>query len=222
MPWILNKDGLIRYKLSEYVKEELPTWDEMYNEFYKKRLYKYNPKIDTEMDLYWNSIPRKLYLMAIAANQLNMHLFEFGEMRSLIRAIMYKYETEVDHVNPLRIQTINFRLNKDHWWADAVPIYHITKDGYENPFIQSMDRRLDIHQFIDNEMTFSIVIVLSDEDKPKVEIVKPDDFLFDMIMELAMTNYKTYFEGNGVGWKDKDGKLIESRPFDHPDGDPAL
>ena len=40
MPWI-TENGEKKYIPSAYAKEELPTWNELYNEFYKNQYYVY-------------------------------------------------------------------------------------------------------------------------------------------------------------------------------------
>ncbi|MCM1220104.1 MAG: hypothetical protein NC548_37000, partial [Lachnospiraceae bacterium] len=66
MPWVLDENGNKKYTPSIYAKEELPTWNEFYNEFYKSGNYTYDGGKDVfEIDPYWK-IPRKKYLLAVA------------------------------------------------------------------------------------------------------------------------------------------------------------
>ena len=82
MPWTTDQNGDAIYEPSIYAKEELPTWNEIYNEFYKKEYYR-DRSIDpedqrwNEIDPYWN-IPRYKYLLGTVCNQFNKMLFEDG------------------------------------------------------------------------------------------------------------------------------------------------
>lgn len=58
-----------------YCKDELPTWHEIYYDFYLKDLFYYNNEIDSDLDLYWKE-PRKKVLIGFICNQLNKMIFE--------------------------------------------------------------------------------------------------------------------------------------------------
>ena len=79
MPWITDDKGNKSYKVSLYTKNELPTWNEVYNEYWLKTINIYIPdSSDPDMhieDPYWK-IPRRIVLLAMIANQLNKMLFE--------------------------------------------------------------------------------------------------------------------------------------------------
>ena len=55
MPWIKDSNNEDKYIASKYAKEELPTWNEVYNEWYikyKDDLYTFKTERNTEMDTY--------------------------------------------------------------------------------------------------------------------------------------------------------------------------
>lgn len=85
MPWIQNSNGEKEYKLSIYTKEELPTWDEVYNEWYKNQQFIYDQDDEKcqKMDLYWK-IPHSIYLLITVCNQLNKMLYEDGYKDELL------------------------------------------------------------------------------------------------------------------------------------------
>lgn len=85
MPWVRENDEDV-YKASLYAKEELPTWDELYSEFYKKKIFKYDPNVEHEKDPYWK-INRDLVIMATCCNQLNKLMFEDGHRDEVIEMI---------------------------------------------------------------------------------------------------------------------------------------
>lgn len=216
MPWKLSREGYLFYEVSNYVKEELPTWDEFYRDFYQQKQYYYDPSIHTEKDLYWE-MPRRLYLMAICCNQINMRLFEFNEMPTVIQQLNSNYCHYIDHVNPIIFQALYAVLQYDGCDIDRIPTYHITKEKYVNPFVQSYKSRLDVRSLVEKPCALVFVGIVNGER----EVIGPDYYLYDMIMDIQMARYKDYFE-NGVGWKDEDGNVITSPPIDHMDGDPAL
>lgn len=216
MPWKLTREGYLFYEVSNYVKEELPTWDEFYHDFYQQKQYRYDPSIHTEKDLYWE-MPRRLYLMSICCNQINMRLFEFNEMPTVIQRLNSDYCHYIDHVNPIIFQALYAVLQYDGCDLDRIPTYHITKEKYVNPFVQSYKSRLDVRSLAEKPCTLVFVGIVNGER----EVIDPDNYLYDMIMDIQMARYADYFE-NGVGWKDEDGNVITSPPIDRMNGDPAL
>ena len=61
-------------ELSLYCKDELPTWEELYN-FYLKGIYDYDYSRDTEIDPYWKR-PAQLMQLMWFCNQLNKFCLE--------------------------------------------------------------------------------------------------------------------------------------------------
>lgn len=85
MPWITLQDGEVKYIVSKYAKEELPTWNEVYNEFYLSGHAFYNSEHphQQELDPYWK-LPRLKVLIATVCNQLNKMLYEDGYRKGLL------------------------------------------------------------------------------------------------------------------------------------------
>ena len=85
MPWTTDGNGERVYKVSLYAKEELPTWNEIYEWLKTPRALMYSP--DTEegkvMDPYWK-VPAVKYRLATVCNQFNKMLFEDGMEQKLI------------------------------------------------------------------------------------------------------------------------------------------
>lgn len=93
MPWIVNDVGESVYKASLFAKEELPTWNEVYNEYYQAMFLKGDHVFDPEnnkdagqLDLYWK-IPHKKFLIAVVCNQFNKMIFEDGLREELLTTI---------------------------------------------------------------------------------------------------------------------------------------
>lgn len=103
-----------------------------------------------------------------------------------------------------------------------------------NPFI--IDKgytREDVSKYIHHPMFLHPVIVYVETDTPGMPIkechigrnVPPTDMLRWGLIGLMLSELKKYFEGEGVGWKDDDGHLIdgEQQPTKCSSGsDPAL
>lgn len=94
MPWIKDCNGNDKYIVSTYAKEELPTWQEMYNWLQKKE-YIHDPSVDDYIEPYWN-IPHRLYTIAIVCNELNKMIFEDGKQNSFLELLNNKQE-EIDY-----------------------------------------------------------------------------------------------------------------------------
>ena len=86
-----------------------------------------------------------------------------------------------------------------------------------NPLVQSYESRLYVRTLLEKPCTLVFVGSVNGER----EVIDPDNYLYDMIMDINTARYVDYFE-HGVGWKDEDGNVIASPPIDHMDGDPAL
>ena len=86
MPWNKDINGDPKYDLSVYAKEELPTWSEVYNEFYKQKMFSYSitdPSQQT-IDPYWK-IPHMKYIIMTVCNQFNKMIFEDGYKDEIIK-----------------------------------------------------------------------------------------------------------------------------------------
>lgn len=58
-----------------YCKDDLPTWHEVYYDFYLNNLFFYDQEKDTDIDFYWRE-PKKKILIGFMCNQLNKMIFE--------------------------------------------------------------------------------------------------------------------------------------------------
>lgn len=198
MPW---KNG--NYVVSVYTNNELPTWNEVYEEFYKGQYYLNPDSFDndklTQIDLYWK-IPRWKVLVAICCNEFNKCIHEdekFPDYKDMM--VMASDWHWLNYVNRLPIYSIDHPANK------------------EDIFI------------IANEKVSRISVNKTDFDRVKFifrdgKVLTSDDDEFHSILDKLIYEYKDYFE-NGVGWKDKDGKLIKSKnagPVCPSGYDPAL
>ena len=210
MPWI-TENGEKKYILSAYAKEELPTWNEFYNEFYKNQYYVYAhlDRDHLKRDPYWK-IPHMKYLLAVVCNQLNKMLFEDGLEAKVVEyanklmgpgSEYFAFHIELDdHSSPPFIVVD----------PDTIPpIYTIPlPTGEPNPFAISDVQRINIAEIKGHDIYLMPRIGYGDTTN-----VYPIDLdKFNKILDFMMKDVKKYFEGEGVGWKDQDGKLIESEP----------
>jgi hypothetical protein len=95
MPYIDGPNDEKKYVPSKYAKEELPTWNEIYNEFYKKEAWSYDPanvSHQTE-DLYWK-VPHLKILLGWICNQFNKMIFEDGAKQTILDFINKEYPDE--------------------------------------------------------------------------------------------------------------------------------
>lgn len=227
MPWILDSNGNNTYKISAYAKEELPTWSEIYEEFYKKKLYNSYNELDKTLDPYWN-IPHTKYLLMTVCNQFNKMINEDGYKDEILKMIKEEIDEEATDVIFL------IRSDKDGDGIEYLdkyvyqnnyipPIYTIPlPNGKDNPFIISKDKlRISSRDLSDNLWVFPLIISRKDPEYqtiyapyqfgvPEIEKEFED---YNKIIEFMIRPFKEYFEGEAVGWKDKDGKIIESDPL---------
>ncbi len=240
MPWTTDQNGERKYKVSIYAKEELPTWDEMYNQFYLEQVFSYDPKnpADQEPDIYWK-LPRKKVLLAAACNQLNKMIFEDGMYHPLMDFISKNILKDCIDIRftcePIDNTTATGEKLKEMWTmiiSDRLigtpyphPIYTFPfPNGHPNPFIiPSNTPRKNIAE-IEGPMTIFPIFMTQPADHmidgkfTNLTISTPTwdsghSGEFTQIMDFMLSEMKTYFEGEGVGWKDKNGHLIDSDPM---------
>lgn len=263
MPWTTDPMGNRKYTLSIYAKEELPTWGEIYGEYYKRHRFYYEPGHEAfqMMDPYWR-IPRLKVLLATICNQLNKEIFEDGRKDNAIKFIN---ENIMDGVIDLRFTCElvepwdfyritsgeTYDLNRLHEgylanWSSFMntnhvgsnnppPVYTIPMpNGEPNPFILNRPNieRKDVSK-IDDVLCVHPIILFKDpplkSTDSKIYTPRPFDPLQDddwmKIMKFMIDDVIVYFEGSGVGWKDRNGKLIDSSPTEKKCSsgyDPAL
>ena len=203
MPWIVNNNDEREYKPSLYTKEELPTWAEMYYEFYQKKLY-HTIKND-EIDPYWN-IPRSLVLLSICCNELNKMLYEDGKRNDILE----KFE-----LTDIRFLISSSVLDDlEEGYHGVPPIYTIPlPTGKENPFITNNHPRIDVSIISKNPIPgrneASIELYIQKENSFDI-YCNYESGIFNDIIDVLMKDIIEYYSGDRPGWKDKDGKTIES------------
>lgn len=255
MPWVTDINGDRMYKLSIYAKEELPTWSEVYDLFYTQKQFVFDPNGPeaSELDLYWK-IQKRKYLLAIVCNQFNKMLFEDGMKKDLMTFIhneirddcidvRFTCEPIDDYELPEDLSTIQEDYERFVTrWKKAIddkfvgtamppPIYTFPlPTGESNPFLISKHPRVDINT-IHTKMCLVPILKFGRQGND-YSIAAPlpyeewneDDY--NKIIDFMMRPFKEYFEGAGIGWKDKDGNLLEVDPLKRScDGagyDPAL
>jgi len=216
---IKQKDELI-YKPSIYVKEELPTWSEVYEEFYLGKQFSYDPNNpdDQTIDTYWK-IPHKKFLIATACNQFNKMLFEDGLKDQIIAELNSKLLYEISGLQFIcgnNMSDIKFMNRYSDNYKDAfekiIEIYTIPlPTGKENPFIKSNYNRININN-LDGNISIHPIMKVYDTNIGTV-ITSPLSYtnIFNTIMEVIIKQFRDYFNGD-IGWKDDNGNLIEGDP----------
>lgn len=206
----INKDELV-YKPSIYAKEELPTWAEVYEEFYLGKQYFYDPNKDEEIDPYWK-IPHKKFLIAVVCNQFNKMLYEDKMMYNICKELTREFCTPIIGLQFICRDSCNFNSDIfDHSFFETISTIYTfpLPTGKDNPFITNNHHRTDITSL---NCKFYIVPVLKlndpDISKPIVYPVHYTRDHFSEIMEIMIKEFKQYFTGD-IGWKDSNGKLIE-------------
>lgn len=185
MPWITDENGEIKYTLSIYTKEELPTWSEMYNDFWLKEIFSFNEKSDQTPDRYWK-IPHNKYILAIACNQLNKMVYED------------KFDiSKVSELFDREVKDVIFNLTSYEYHFDHPDIYSFPMpDGSENPFILNNLIRMNINNLA--ELSLIIIIKFTDNYSAEIDI---NSELFIPILEIFMKPYIEYFK-EPIGFKD--------------------
>lgn len=208
MPWVTNDHGISEYKLSIYTKEELPTWNEVYQEFYEKfgaTFYDPGNPYHVEPDHYWK-IPRYKYLLAIVCNQFNKMIWEDGYKDPLMDFVMREVDTDAYHMRFFLGDFKCINENKRMVWKihpmDKEPMIYTFPfpNGQPNPFIIDKDiKRCTITEmFSDNEFLHLVPVVYFNDG-----IVALDDEseVSKSIIEFMMKPFASYFE-DGIGWKE--------------------
>lgn len=86
MPYIRDENDQDIYIPSKYAKEELPTWDEIYNQFFLEKVGFYDPRNEEHQipDMYWK-LPHRKMLLGWMANQFNKMLLEDREHTAKVK-----------------------------------------------------------------------------------------------------------------------------------------
>ena len=220
MPWTIDENGDKKYVVSMYVKEDLPTWFELYNEFYKKRIHNYERTENTEMDKYWK-IPRRMYILITTCNKLNKIIQEDEPLYNQMKELICPGKGNIDIKLIFRLISSNPDIMENALDFNK-GIYTLKHpERKENPFILNPEDRLYIPDDVDN-LQLSIVAARNPTD---IEFINVKDVVLDNITNLLLKDVIEYFEGDRPGWKDKDDNVISSNKPNHCNGngfDPAL
>ena len=182
MPWI-EENGNAIYKASPFTKDALPTWNEIYHEFYKKKITKYLRDKDTELDKYYQ-VPRNKILVAFMCNQLNKMIFESDS------SFCGKYFFELIWWNKYK-DVANQKFEKDYFPT----IYEISNMAYETSLFKLKD--YEYKDLRDSRWDLFLSLYSLSEEKWIPDVMEE---YWDVINHLLEPVIK-YFE-NGVGWKD--------------------
>lgn len=246
MPWIRDDSGHPKYIHSIYDKDCLPTWDEVYNGFWKSKAFTFDPNDPTHIvkDTYWLRPHRKL-LLGWVCNQLNKIVSEDrGCMTGVNHVLDHRY---MDPFTNIVLPQHHFNYAK--FYIDSIPSmrsitdiigddeptppaiyqcklpkqnsYSIFKSDYPYIDIDTIDGEVGIYISLIDTKTCN-----GDINDAAGMILSPvkDSFEYTEIIAVMIQHIIDYFE-NGVGWKDSDGKLIDSLPTEQicqSGHDPAL
>lgn len=225
MPWI-NENGERKYKVSLYCKEELPTWDELYNKFFKGQIFIYDPNNPDhqKLDPYWKRPERKM-LLAWACNQLNKMIYEDGV--AIKQFMEDKYGATCYTVDFILIQcdesgNIDFDDTVERYFQveDGPPEIYTCKLPSTNEYsiFTSKHPHCDID---DLKKSLSISCFLHNE----IGITQFNGEKLQEIIAFVLKDVIIYFE-NGIGWKDAEGNLLpvdpSSKTCEGTGFDPAL
>ena len=255
MPWIKDGNGVgeDKYVVSKYYgKDDLPTWDQIYNEFWIPETFGYDPddpeqnlegvpessqptELIKRMDLYWKLPHRKVLLMWIC-NQFNKMLFE-DENRT--RMLDFMKLPGVSLFDDIRFWIVEIKEDDRQIYDLSVietdgimlgsdsppPTLTLNRpNGTVDPFAPKCPR-VNINVF---SRKFDLVIVLRglEQDIPFFILNSSNPRYRPIISEL-LAEVRDYFEGDQVGWKNFDGSALPSqaplkRGCDDSGVDPAL
>ena len=171
-------------------------------------------------------------------NQFNKMLFEDGYKDRIIDALMsdevYVKEWK-DHLPIIDVRaviltydknnrpvTINNK-NREFQWDKIPSIYSIPfANGKLNPFILTSDvTRINVKEIVENKAILIVCATFIDRQATGV-LHDREEYKYDGPFEILMKEVREYYE-NGIGWKDKDGNLLQSvKNILNNRSDPAL
>lgn len=222
MPWIKNANGEDEFIESIFDKADLPTWDEIYNQFLINRVSSYsteNPEHNIDhkpedsqtltilntIDNYWG-IPHRKYLVAAVCNQINKTLFEDGKRVTCIPNMEYVMAIVSSAQTDKMIES-----DMDATEHTCPPIIRMQRDG-KMPIRMSRDHEyVEINGLDDLELN----ILYRASDNENYEYITPEDENFWLVIENILSGVISYFTGEGIGWKGDNGEVLESEPMEH-------
>jgi len=228
MPWVTDNTGEKKYVVSIYDKDCLPTWEELYNQFYKKRMFNYEPHNrghNFQNDPFWNRPTRKM-LLAWGCNQLNKMVFEDGvDVAQFLRC---KYGSPFEKVHFVLVNGSSIKEGEQILSDEIIdliqlkgapPIYSckLPSTGGLSLFTSNYPH-IDIDEL---DHPIQIVAVASTD----VGLSVPTSEELEEVIRFVIKDVINYFE-NGIGWKDAEGNILPSdQPSKKCEGagfDPAL
>ena len=172
-----------------YCKDDLPTWNEMYYEFWNNKLFYFNPSDHNEMDLYWNTEHNRM-ILGFACNQLNKMISDSKEqLLSFIQNIF----------NDFNIKNFYFILSNDvEISEDTIPCVYALKIPSTKQFsiFSSNHKRKDLAE-INKNIELKLILVKSTYDFQIIDIANP---IFNKILNKVMVPIIDYFT-EPIGWK---------------------
>lgn len=214
MPYIDDVNNEKKYIPSKYAKEELPTWNEIYNEFFKEKAHFYDPTDESHQveDLYWK-VPHRKILLGWICNQFNKMLFEDNAKKPLLEWININMK---DHF-PLGVKDIHFILfsNNNDGYSDCTCTYddlpviytcEIPSTGKRSIFASNLPSK-NIKDFA-GSVQLRINLEYNDGATQGIISDNTDNNIFWVIVANLIKDIIVYFEGDFVGWKDDNGKPL--------------
>lgn len=215
MPYIDDVNNEKKYIPSKYAKEELPTWNEIYNEFYKERVHFYNPADESHQveDLYWK-VPHRKILLGWICNQFNKMIFEDNAKSSILEWI----NTNLSNHFPIGVRDIHFVL----FGNDITGVYEECPCSYINlPIIYTCEipstgkRSIfasdspskNIKEF-PSSIQLAINLEYNNSTIQRIISDNMEDNIFWNVIRILIKDIIVYFEGDFVGWKDDNGKPL--------------
>jgi hypothetical protein len=211
MSWKKGRSGERVYVASIYDKDCLPTWDEIYNKFYKQQMFRYDPNNSDHklsLDAYWNRPYRKM-ILGWMCNQLNKLIFEDGIdavqfLRNKHGVPFHRVYFVLAEEDPSQEDAI-FMDNMDHYFQlETAPEIYSCKIPSTNEY--SVFSSEHPHVNID-ELDGPIRIIALTSNKMGISMGSTEQFW--ELVTFVLKDVINYFE-NGIGWKDDDGKVIPS------------
>lgn len=202
---------------SIYHKECLPTWDQMYNEFFLNKMFTYDPasKDQQDIDPYWKRPHRKM-LLGWACNQLNKMIFE--DKVNVVPFANEEFKIECDEVR--------FTLTDDKLSSLQQTEEECIEKGIPPPIIEcDMPSSLGMkslfstgHPSVNIDMynyyTYLTVCMYKRKIPQHFCTTTYHKFQLFQVIAFVMKSIITYFE-RGIGWKDEHGNVIPSEPASH-------
>lgn len=212
MPYIKDTNNEDKYIPSKYAKEELPTWEEIYNQFYKNKIWNYdiNDESHQTPDLYWK-LPHRKMLLGWICNQFNKMLFEDG-MKDHMMSWISNNITSIGGGNVIDMHFTIIENNnyESQFTYDNLPLIYtceIPSTGDRSIFASDLPSK-NIKSFIG--VMQLVIIVESDNGVVSIMLSndKRSEEIYWAIVSELIKDVIAYFEGGFVGWKDANGQRL--------------